>query len=67
MAKKLKPSQWAAFSCLGIGVIAAIAFYYVWPHATIWGYIIVALIVAGLFYKPLIEIIAHEKMADRDD
>jgi hypothetical protein len=62
----LKSSRSVALVSLVIGAIAACVFYYFWPHATIWGYFIVGLIVAGACYKPLLEQSAYEKILDGD-
>jgi hypothetical protein len=47
------------------GAISAGLFYWFWPHALWWAYLVVGLLASALFHKAMLEVRAHQRIIDR--
>jgi hypothetical protein len=63
---KTPESQKLAAWCFALSTVATGVFYYFWPYATIRGYLIVWLLVAGALYQPALQMTAQRKIVDSD-
>jgi hypothetical protein len=64
---KLRRTDRIALGCAGFAVIPTAVFYYYWPNATVWGYLIVWAVITAFAYEAVIKSKARETVINRQD
>jgi hypothetical protein len=64
---KLRRTDKIAAGCAAFACIATVVFYEFWPYATVWGYLIVWLVITVVAYEAVIKSKARETIVNRQD